>query len=104
MVAGVANLTVSYDTRIFYSEQNQLLLQLRDFERKFSHNNNILFVISPRDELAGKIATVETLQALVEITDRAWRLPHSTQVESLSNFPRIVSDDAAFSVLEMVPS
>jgi uncharacterized protein len=104
MVAGVTNLTVSYDTRIFYSEQNQLLLQLRDFERKFSHNNNILFVISPRDEQMGKIATVETLQALVEITDRAWRLPHSTQVESLSNFPRIVSDEAAFSVLEMVPS
>jgi len=104
MVAGATNLSVSYDTRIFYSEQNQLLLQLRDFERKFSHNNNILFVISPRDEQAGKVATVETLQALVEITDRAWRLPHSTQVESLSNFPRIVSDENAFSVLEMVPS
>jgi hypothetical protein len=104
MVAGVVNLTVSYDTRIFYSEQNQLLLQLRDFERKFSHNNNLLFVISPRDEQAGKIATVETLQALVEITARAWRLPHSTQVETLSNFPKIVSEEDSFSVLELVPS
>lgn len=104
MIAGGKNLTVSFDTRIFYSEQNQLLQQLRDFERKFSHNNNILFVISPRDENEGRIATVETLEALVEITDQAWRLPHSTQVESLSNFPRIVSDEDAFSVLEMVPS
>ncbi|WOF73498.1 MMPL family transporter [Parvibaculaceae bacterium PLY_AMNH_Bact1] len=104
MIAGGKNLTVSFDTRIFYSEQNQLLLQLRGFERKFSHNNNILFVISPRDGDEGRIATVETLQALVEITDLAWRLPHSTQVESLSNFPRIVSDEDAFSVLEMVPS
>ncbi len=104
MIAGGKNLTVSFDTRIFYSEQNQLLLQLRGFERKFSHNNNILFVISPRDEDAGRIATVEMLQALIEITDQAWRLPHSTQVESLSNFPRIVSDDDAFSVVEMVPS
>ncbi len=104
MVTGSMNLTVSFDTRIFYSEQNQLLLQLRDFERKFSHNNNILFVISPRDEAGGRIATAETLRALVEITDQAWRLPHSTQVESLSNFPRIISDEDAFSVLEMVPS
>ncbi len=104
MIAGGKNLTVSFDTRIFYSEQNQLLLQLRDFERKFSQNNNILFVISPRDESDGRIATVETLQALVDITDQAWRLPHSTQVESLTNFPRIVSDEDAFSVLEMVSS
>ena len=103
MVAGGKNLTVSFDTRIFYSEQNELLLQLRGFERKFSHNNNILFVISPRDEIAGRIATPETLEALLEITDRAWQLPHSTQVESLTNFPRIVSDEDAFSVLEMVP-
>lgn len=104
MIAGGKNLTVSFDTRIFYSEQNLLLQQLRGFERKFSHNNNILFVISSRDEDEGRIATVETLQALVEITDQAWRLPYSTQVESLSNFPRIVSDEDAFSVLEMVPS
>ena len=104
MVAGGKNLTVSFDTRIFYSEQNELLLQLRGFERKFSQNNNILFVISPRDELSGRIATPQTLDALREITDRAWQLPHSTQVESLSNFPRIVSDEDAFSVLEMVPS
>ncbi len=104
MIAGGKNLTVSFDTRIFYSEQNLLLQQLRGFERKFSHNNNILFVISSRDEGEGRIATVETLQALVEITDQAWRLPYSTQVESLSNFPRIVSDEDAFSVLEMVPS
>lgn len=104
MIAGGKNLTVSFDTRIFYSEQNLLLQQLRGFERKFSHNNNILFVISYRDEGAGRIATVETLQALVEITEQAWRLPYSTQVESLSNFPRIVSDEDAFSVLEMVPS
>lgn len=104
MIAGGKNLTVSFDTRIFYSEQNLLLQQLRGFERKFSHNNNILFVISSRDEVAGRIATVETLQALVEITEQAWRLPYSTQVESLSNFPRIVSDEDAFSVLEMVPS
>jgi len=102
MLFGCLRLTVSYDTRIFYSEQNEFLLQLRDFEQKFSHNNNVLFVISPRGNGPEHIATPQTLQALVDITDRAWHLPHSLRVESLSNFPKVVSDEDAFSVVEMV--
>jgi uncharacterized protein len=102
MLIGCMRLTVSYDTRIFYSEQNEFLLQLRDFERKFSHNNNVLFVISTRGNGVETIATPATLQALVDLTDRAWRLPHSLRVESLSNFPKVVSDEDAFSVEEMV--
>ncbi len=104
MLLGGLRLTVSYDTRIFYSEQNAHLLQLRDFEQKFSDNNNVLFVLSLRDDGEEKIATPRTLRALVDITARAWRLPHSLRVESLTNFPRIVSDEDAFSVMEMVSS
>lgn len=101
MVLGGLRLTVSYDTRIFYSEQNPYLLQLRDFERKFSHNNNVLFVVSARDP-SEKVTSVEHLRALADMTERAWQLPHSTRVESLTNFPQVVSDEDAFSVRELV--
>ena len=102
MLLGCLRLTVSYDTRIFYSEQNPFLLQLRDFEQKFSDNNNVLFVLSPRNDSDERIVTPRTLRALVDATERAWRLPYSLRVESLTNFPRIVSDDDAFAVVEMV--
>ncbi|MEQ9519661.1 MAG: MMPL family transporter [Parvibaculum sp.] len=98
-------LSVSYDTRIFYSEQNPFLLHLREFEKKFSHNNNVLFVVTFKDEApVQRIATVETLKVIADITDRAWQLPHSTKVESLTNFPRVFSEDDAFGVEEMLPS
>lgn len=105
MVAGTLNLTVSYDTRIFYSEQNSFLLHLREFEKKFSHNNNVLFVVTFADDASNETVTSEaTLRAIADLTERAWQLPQSTKVESLTNFPRVFSEDDAFGVAEMLPS
>jgi len=105
MMAGGWQLSVSYDTRIFYSEQNSFLLHLREFEKKFSHNNNVLFVVTFKDETSSeRVTSVEVLKAIADMTERAWQLPHSTKVESLTNFPRVFSEDDAFGVQEMLPS
>lgn len=99
-VTGLTQLTVSRDPRIFFSDENRQLLDLEAFERKFSENNNLLFVITHRD--GGKVTNVETLQTLADITEAAWQLPHSTRVQSLTNFPRVISDEDSFSVVELV--
>lgn len=97
--AGLPRLTLSSDTRVFFTDDDPLLLQLQAFERKYGQNNSVLIAVQPR---AGKVTAPSALAAVGDLTDRAWRLPHSTRVESLTNFPRIVADDDSFSVVELV--
>ena len=97
--AGLPRLALSSDTRIYFSETNIQLDQLRGFERKFSQKNNVLFAVKSKD---GKITTPAGLQVLAKLTEQAWQLPLSTRVESLTNFPRIVADEESFSIENLV--
>jgi predicted RND superfamily exporter protein len=46
-------------------------------------NDNTLIVLAPD---SGKVFQPETLAAVGEITERAWRLPFATRVDSITNF------------------
>ena len=99
--AGLPNLTLSSDTRVYFADDNPQLWELQAFERKFGQNNTVLIAIQPTK---GRIGEPAILSAIGDLTDRAWQLPHSTRVESLVNFPRIKADDGSFSVNELLPS
>lgn len=98
-MAGLLGLRISSDTRAYFSDKNEYLLELEAFERKYEHNNNVLFVVAAPD---GKVTTPEGLQAVAELTEEAWQLPHSTKVDSLTNFPHVTSEGDTFIVRELV--
>ena len=93
--AGLLGLGLSSDTRAYFSATNEYLLELEDFEKKYEHNNNVLFVIAAP---GGKVTTPEGLRAVAELTERAWQLPFSTRVDSLTNFPYVTSEGDTFIV------
>lgn len=97
--AGLLGLGLSSDTRAYFSATNEYLLELEDFEKKYEHNNNVLFVIAAP---GGKVTTPEGLRAVAELTERAWQLPFSTRVDSLTNFPYVTSEGDTFIVRELV--
>ncbi len=97
--AGLLGLGLSSDTRAYFSATNEYLLELEDFEKKYEHNNNVLFVIAAP---GGKVTTPEGLRAVAELTERAWQLPLSTRVDSLTNFPHVTSEGDTFIVRELV--
>lgn len=98
--AGLGKLSLSSDTRVFFAPEGRSLQRLQAFEAKYGQDNSVLLVVAAKD---GRSADARFLKALAELTASAWKLPLSTHVASLTNFPRVASDADSFSVEEMVP-
>lgn len=81
--AGLSRLDVSTNYRVFFSDHNPDLQALEDFESTFTRADNFLFVLKPHD---GDVAQPRVLQAVEELTERAWSVPFNTRVDSISNF------------------
>ena len=71
------------DYRVFFGKDNPQLLAFDKIEKTYSRNDNVLFILSPKD---GKVFTRETLKVIETVTEKAWQIPYSTRVDSISNF------------------
>ena len=80
---GTKNLYFTTNYRIFFSEDNPQLLAFDALENTFTKNDNVLFVLQPDD---GNVFTRENLAAVEYLTERAWQVPYSNRVDSITNF------------------
>ena len=80
---GIQKLEFSNDYRMFFSKENPQLTAFEQLQDTYSKNDNVLFVLVPKD---GQVFTRETLKAVRELTQEAWQLPYSLRVDSVSNF------------------
>ncbi len=85
LVTGVGALfiTVTNNYRIMFGEDNPQLAAFKALENTFSTSNMAIIAIAPRK---GSVFTREALGALEELTEAAWRTPHSRRVDSLTNY------------------
>ncbi|MCG8025836.1 MAG: MMPL family transporter [Candidatus Thiodiazotropha endolucinida] len=83
MGSGIQHLAFSNDYRMFFSEENPQLKAFEQLQNTYTKNDNVLFVIAPRD---GKVFTRETLSAVAELTKESWLIPYSLRVDSITNF------------------
>jgi len=81
--SGGKNLSMSTNYRVFFSPDNPQLLAFEALEATYAKNDNVMFVLSPKD---GEVFTQKTLTAVEDLTKRAWQLPYSLRVDSISNF------------------
>ncbi len=82
-VMGASKLSMTTNYRVFFSEDNPQLLAFEALEKTYTKNDNVLFVLSPKD---GKVFSGTTLKAVIDLTNAAWQIPFSTRVDSISNF------------------
>ena len=83
MTSGARFITVSNDYRILFSEDNPQLLAFNALENTYSASDTALIALAPRE---GTVFTRETLGAMEELTEAAWRTPYSNRVDSLTNY------------------
>lgn len=78
--------------RVFFGADNPQLLAFEALENTYTKNDNVMFVLSPKD---GNVFRQETLAAVEELTEKAWQIPYSIRVDSISNFQHTeaVGDD-----------
>ncbi len=87
LVIGAASggrfLVFKADYRVFFSSDNPQLKAFDNLEKTYSRNENVLFVLTPKD---GNVFTRKTLKVIETLTEKAWQIPYSTRVDSISNF------------------
>ena len=81
--SGMPNLSFSNNYRVFFSEANPELKAFEQFQNTYTKNDNILFVLQPKDK---DLTTSQMAEAVERITEESWQIPYSIRVDSISNF------------------
>jgi predicted RND superfamily exporter protein len=99
---GAQFLTFTNDYRVFFGEDNPQLVAFEDLQDTYSKDDNVMFLLVPK---SGEVFSNETLEAVAWVTDRAWQTPHSSRVESLTNYQHTsaVEDDLIVADLAFEP-
>jgi predicted RND superfamily exporter protein len=97
--SGARNLSMSTNYRVFFSPDNPQLLAFEALEKTYTKNDNVMFVLTPKD---GNVFTQKTLTAVEDLTKRAWQLPYSLRVDSISNFQYTEAEEDDLLVHDLV--
>jgi len=95
---GGKNLFFNNDYRIFFSPEDEHLKAFEKIQDTYTKNDSVLMVIAPDD---GVVFKQKTLTAIEDITERAWKTPYSTRVDSLSNYQHSQSVEDDMSVANL---
>lgn len=87
------------DNRVLFSEEYEGLKRLEAVEAEFSKDDTLVILVRPHN---GKIFTRENLTLLTELTEKAWTLPRTQRVDSLTNFQHTQVDGDDLNVVDLV--
>jgi len=96
---GAATIGFSSNYRVFFSEDNEQLVAFETLQNTYSKSDNIIFVLHPKNE---QVFTHEMLGAVKDLTERAWQLPYSTRVDSITNFQYTEAEEDDLLVNDLV--
>ncbi|MEE9574469.1 MAG: hypothetical protein V3W03_00050 [Gammaproteobacteria bacterium] len=99
VATGGKNIYFTTNYRVFFSEDNPQLLEFEALENTYVKNDNLFFVLEPTD---GNVFTQETLSAVAYLTDRAWQIPFSNRVDSITNFQYTEAEEDDLIVRDLV--
>lgn len=96
--AGITNLKVSTDNRVFYGNANKHFTEFLEFEANYTSNNNILFV------LHGPTVVIDRryAEAIRWLTNEAWSIQNVIRVDSLSTHPVVTSSGDNIDVVPLL--
>ena len=97
--SGARHLEFSNDYRVFFSDKNPELLAFDSFQETYTKNDNILFVLQPKD---GEVFSPQVAAAIEKLTTRAWQIPFAIRVDSVSNFQHSWADGDDLTVEDLV--
>ena len=97
--SGARHITFSNDYRMFFGAENPQLQAFEALQDTYTKNDNVLFVIAPRD---GRVFKRETLATIEWLTKEAWQIPYSIRVDSVTNFQHTSAEGDDLLVRDLV--
>jgi predicted RND superfamily exporter protein len=85
--AGIPNLKLDTDGRVFMADNNPDKMLLDRFEQEFAKDDNLAIIVKPAD---GEVFTPRTLGAIGALTEELWNLPYVRLVNSITP-PRLIA-------------
>lgn len=79
---GIGQLSFKSDLRIYFTKDNPQIAALDHMEQTYTKVDNVLFVLAPKEG----VFTAKTLAAVEDLTAKAWKIPYSSRVDSVTNF------------------
>jgi len=98
--SGARHLGFNTDYRVFFSDDNPQMQAFEALQRTYTKVDNILFTLSPRSD--SDVFTPSTLAAVEQLTEKAWLLPHTLRVDSISNFQHTIAEEDDLIVEDLV--
>jgi len=97
--SGMRFVKFTTDYRVFFSEDNPQLVAFDALESIYTKNDNVMFVITPKD---GSVFSPATLQTIKQLTMDAWQTPYSIRVDSITNFQHTAAQEDDLTVKDLV--
>ena len=98
--AGIPNLKLDTDGRVFMADENPDKVFLDRFEQEFAKDDNLAIIVKPAD---GEVFTPRTLGAIGALTEDLWNLPYVRLVNSITRFQNTYADGDMMVVEDLVP-
>lgn len=98
--SGGRHLGFETNYRVFFSEDNPQLLAFESLEKMYTKNDNVMFILEPKD---ANVFTQDTISAVQELTNAAWKIPYSIRVDSISNFQHTRAEQDDLIVGDLIP-
>ncbi|MDE0213753.1 MAG: MMPL family transporter, partial [Deltaproteobacteria bacterium] len=89
LTAGAQFVVIKNDHRVLFGEDNPQLAAFDALENTYTASNSALIAVAPRK---GTVFTREVLVAMEELTAAGWEAPHSSRVDSLTNYTHSEAD------------
>jgi predicted RND superfamily exporter protein len=99
LASGGRFLKFDNDYRIFFDGDNPQLVAFEELQSTYTKNDNALIVLAPKN---GDVFTKETMTAVVDVTEKAWQIPFSLRVDSLSNYQHTYAEGDDLTVIDLV--
>lgn len=97
---GASRLVFKSDYKVFFGEENPQLQTFERIQKTFAKSDNVLFVVVPKD---GNVFSNDSLHALDYLTQQSWQIPHSTRVDSITNFQHTYAEEDDMIVENLLP-
>ena len=86
---GASFLTFKSDYRVFFGKENPQLTAFENMQATFTKNDNVAFILAPKD---GVVFKPSTLTAIHWLTNEAWQIPYTSRVDSVTNYQHTTAE------------
>jgi uncharacterized protein len=100
-VPGVRLISINSDYRVYFKPDNKDLLAWESILDTYTRADGLVVAVEASD--GAQIFSPQVMPAIVELTERLWKMPYVTRVDSVSNFQHIAARGEELTVEDLVP-